>query len=642
MASIKFAQSAILALMAGASAFFGGNLQPVHAQATATGSLSFYQPSTNTLYTIGGEISTPTGLSFSGPTTITPGAIDSFPDPTNPDPALAAVAVPNSLTIDPGFVQLDPLLPLNAQIAALLSGLILPIDLSQIVSIIRASSNVVDTYSPARAAGSVTYSNGEYLQTISGEMSLAAGYFPGPLYIEPSFGNIATGDPNSGAYPRNLGLISSFIISGGIPLFDNPPATINAAAALKLSEATTLSEQVSILRAGSDLLNSSSVNQSTITANTTLTYVGNDPNLVGFSQSVSGEVALPKGLYYFGPVAESRVPGTCDVGSSCLFIASIVDNNLDVGVPRLDQLIVDPGVSSLLPIPYDLNAQAAITLLSLTNLSDIVSFIRAGSTANGPSGTTLQARASGSAIITTPNGSTQSVSGEISLPSGLYFERPAADANCRNGGGGCLAVTPDVQLEINVGGITSTTDLAYIAGLTLDPGPVEPGDALAPTGLQPLNFNAQVANQLYQAATSGSVSDVVSIIRAGTGSNGLSASSEPVAKASGGVTISLPNGAVQSVTGELSLPAGQYFDGSAGCVSGGGCLTITPTLTNRYDGTNLNLVAIQSLVVDPGLANATNRLWNFDAAAAYALTQQTTLPDQISVIRAGAGSNGLD
>jgi hypothetical protein len=426
-------------------------------------------------------------------------------------------------------------------------------------------------------------------------------------------------------------------------MFDNPPATINAAAALKLSEATTLSEQVSILRAGKDLLNNASASQSTVTANTTLTYVGVDPDLVGFSQSVSGEVSLPKGLYYFGAVAESRPsPGICASGSGCLFVASVVSSNLDVGVPRLDQLIVDPGVASLIPAPYDFNTQAATTLLALTTLPDIVSFVRAGSNADGPSGTALQARASGSVIITTPNGSTQSVSGEISLPSGLYFERSAPDANCKNGAGGCLAVIPDVQLGTNNGGITTTTDLAYINQLTLDPGPVKPGDPLALSGLVPRNFNAQAASQLYLAVDSGSLSDVVSIIRAGKGSDGLSSSSESVARASGGATISLPNGSVYSVTGELSLPAGQFFNGSAGCVSGGGCLTITPALANRYDGTNLNLVTIQSLVVDPGLANTINKLWTFDGAAAYALTQQTTLSDQISVIRAGAGSNGLE
>jgi hypothetical protein len=171
MPSIKSAQSLTL-LIASAFALVFGSTRPAQAQSTATGSLSFYQPSTKTLYTIGGEISTPSGISFSGPTVITPGAMNSFPDPTNTNPALAAVVVPNSLTINPGPVQLDPLLPLNAQIAALLNGLSLPTDLSQIVSIIRASSNIVDTYSPARAAGSVTYSNGEYLQTISGEMSL--------------------------------------------------------------------------------------------------------------------------------------------------------------------------------------------------------------------------------------------------------------------------------------------------------------------------------------------------------------------------------------------------------------------------------------------------------------------------------------
>jgi hypothetical protein len=425
-------------------------------------------------------------------------------------------------------------------------------------------------------------------------------------------------------------------------MFDNPPATINAAAALKLSQANDLSEQVSILRAGKDLLNDSKVSQSTVTGNTTLTYVGTDPNLVGFSQSVSGEVSLPKGLYYFGAVAESRVPGTCVSSSGCLFVASVVSSNVVVGVPRLNQLIVDPGPVGLIPAPYDFNTQAATTLLSITTLPDIVSFIRAGSGTNGPSGTALQARASGSAIITTPNGSTQSVSGEISLPAGLYFERNAPDANCKNSGGGCLAVIPDVLLGTNTGGITTTTDLAYINQLTLDPGPVQPGDPLALNELPPRNFNAQAASQLYQAVATGSLSDVVSIIRAGTGADGLSGSSKSVARASGGVTITLPNGSVESVTGEQSLPAGQFFNGSAGCVSGGGCLTITPALANRYDGTNLNLVTIQSLVVDPGLANTTNKLWTFDAAAAYALIKQKPLSDQISVIRAGTENNGLE
>ncbi len=633
-----------------------GSFSAVLAQATATGSLTFYQPADpglgtpEILYSIGGQITTPTGLQFQGPLTITPGASDSRPfGITNPDPNLANIAVPNSLTINPGAVIASPLTTQNQQIANILNNLVLPNDLAEIVSIIRASGSIADNAQQASVSGAVTYSNGSLLQTISGEIALQFGYYPGPLYIEPSFGN--AGDPNSAAYPLSNGIISSLVISPGAPIFNATPATINAAAAAQLNNANTLEQQVSIVRAGQSLFAEGSPNQSRATGSTSIVVIDPASSAFGFTQSASGEVALPNNLFYFGPPVESRLPvgnpNNCQPGSGCLFIASVANNLLAPGVPQLNQLIVDPGTASQsVANLFNFNAQAASLLLNAPDLQSFVSILRAGTSASGPYENALQARASGSVTIASPNGTTQSASGELSLSPGLYFERPALDADCKNSAGpsGCLAVTADIQLAN--AGATDFADTAFINQLLVDPGDVQPGDPLNPTGLLPYNFNAAAAFELYRAIDNGNpLEDIVARIRAGAGAGGLVSPNQPTTRAAGSVALTLPNGAVQTTTGEVSLPAGLAYTGSTvtGCLTGG-CLAVNPNLINIYlgnGGSNPNLLTSSFLNIDPGLVSGATKVWNFDAAAAYGLTQQTTLEGQTSVIRAVAGDKGL-
>jgi hypothetical protein len=110
--------------------------------------------------------------------------------------------------------------------------------------------------------------------------------------------------------------------------------------------------------------------------------------------------------------------------------------------------------------------------------------------------------------------------------------------------------------------------------------------------------------------------------------------------ASGSSTIVLMNGASQSVGAEISLPAGTYFTGTAG----NGEVTVTPTLAGTLD-TNTN--SFDTLVVDPGLPDSLANLapgasTTFTAAAAAQLDAAATLEEIVSIIRAGAGVDGLD
>lgn len=504
----------------------------------------------------------------------------------------------------------------------------------------------------ATASGAVVQFNPDtgYIQSVSGEISLPTGAFnsANPLVIAPIL-NI-TPDPT-------LAIIPYLIIDPGGIDFNVVPTTLNAQIAQilgSLSVVGDLSDIVSILRANPNILSNGTSDQAVATGQSTLTY----PD--GSMQSVAGEISLPTGLYYEGVdnnVVTSLGYTGCTGGppSGCLLITSVFDTITGtVDSPFIRELIIDPGPANIVGTSYDLNATAALKLTSATNLSDIVSIIRATSGANGPFSTQLQARAMGMVMIDTPDDTTQSVSGEVTLPAGLYFDDPELlSSYCP--GSSCLTVLPDIQWTDPL-----DANSAFINQLTINPGFVNPGDPINQVGLfSPSSFdvNAAVALKLYEyveqdAITNDQLSNIVSVIRAGAGSNGLSPLNRPTARASGSATIVLPNGATQSTSGELNLPNSLFFTGadpaniqefnaSFGCSSGQACFVLTPTIITDPNDPNTRIIS--SLAIDPGSPNnpTTIRGWDFDAAAAYALTQADELQEQVSIIRAGAG-NGLE
>lgn len=530
----------------------------------------------------------------------------------------------------------------------------------------------------ATATGSVFIFNPNtgYSQSVSGEITLPAGSFNG-LLVTPNFTTSLAGDNNFfPANPLQAPITDLLLNPLGINFAVTPSLNTETAALLStLSVNGNLPEIVSILRANPDLLRDGSTTQAIATGQTTLLF----PD--GSVQSVSGEIALPNGLFYQGwesPAIDPNNPvGTCgNAATGCLIIYTVDPNRLDPlnpnyrefgsipqdpTLPRIEQLIINPGPVSLFlssaAASYDLNAAAAQVLsgIPLNELSNIVSIIRAGSGSNGPFSSQVQARAMGVAMISTPSGTTQSVSGEITLPAGLYFDDPlSASAYCP--GNACLTILPDIQWY------DISANSANITQLTINPGFVQPGDPLTPTGTfrsSSFDFNAAAADILYQYIDLGvlpELSNIVSVIRAGAGSNGLTPENRPAARASGSVTISLPNGGVQSVNAELTLPNSLYYSGanpanimdtaaSNNCNNGSACFAVTPTLDTAAAivANDPNLVVISSLLIDPGTANDPTffRGWDFDAAAADALIKAGTLQEQVSIIRAGAGS-GLE
>jgi hypothetical protein len=109
---------------------------------------------------------------------------------------------------------------------------------------------------------------------------------------------------------------------------------------------------------------------------------------------------------------------------------------------------------------------------------------------------------------------------------------------------------------------------------------------------------------------------------------------------SGSSAIVLMNGASQSVGAELSSASGTYFTGA----NATGDVTVTPTLTGDLSD---NTAIFTDLNVNAGLPDSTASLatatpTTFTAAAAAALVGAATLEEQVSIIRAGAGVNGLD
>ncbi|MBL1208374.1 hypothetical protein [Geminocystis sp. GBBB08] len=515
-----------------------------------------------------------------------------------------------------------------------------------------AQSTITTTgsFSPnqATATGSVviftptTSSTVGYTQTISGSITLPFASFNGPLLITPSITGFV-------APP----LVDSLTINPGGINFFAPPITLEAQTAQilsGLSPSSDLSDIVSIIRANSNLLQgSSNAPQASATGATVLQM----PD--GSLQTVSGEIYLPNGLYYEG--ASSPLDAGCGFGSGCLVISPTVEaipEDLTGEAYRITQLIIDPGFANiaLFPFTYNLNAAAAQVLSGVditTQLSDAVSIIRAGRSANGPYSTAIQARATGTAMIENPDGSTQTISGEISLPAGLYYDDPQGNnPNCA--GSACLTILPKIKWN-DLTGTGAQANSTFIESLTINPGFVQPGDPSSPTAFglpSSFDFNAAVANILYRYLDEpgDQLANIVSVIRAGAGSGSLSPN-RPSARASGTVMIKNPNGASQSASGEISLPGVLYYEGSllAGCTGGEACFVITPSIQNipNLNSDDPNLRFVQSLLVDPGSSNDPNtvRGWDFEAATADALLKATTLQEQVSIIRAGAGS-GLE
>lgn len=101
----------------------------------------------------------------------------------------------------------------------------------------------------------------------------------------------------------------------------------------------------------------------------------------------------------------------------------------------------------------------------------------------------------------------------------------------------------------------------------------------------------------------------------------------------GSSTIVLMNGASQSVAAELGLPNGTFFPGPA---------VVTPVVANDL---STNTPLFTTLTVDGGTADDIGSLGgsaSFTAAAAAVLANAATLDAQVSIIRAGAGIDGLE
>lgn len=116
---------------------------------------------------------------------------------------------------------------------------------------------------------------------------------------------------------------------------------------------------------------------------------------------------------------------------------------------------------------------------------------------------------------------------------------------------------------------------------------------------------------------------------------------------SGSSAIVLMDGASQSVGVEMSLPNGVYFPGVANV----GDVVVTPVLSvpgtaAAQTGLATNGNSFATLQVAAGAPNSTSQLAggtaSFTAAAAAKLTAATDIADITSIIRAGAGVNGLD
>jgi len=114
------------------------------------------------------------------------------------------------------------------------------------------------------------------------------------------------------------------------------------------------------------------------------------------------------------------------------------------------------------------------------------------------------ASASGAVVLTRPSGGSISVSGEIVLPSGLYFAGP-------------LNVTPAI---IDPAPLTPGGNGETIANLSIDPGAALSVAALT-TGTTNNPFLQAAADALIEATLDDDVAAITAIIKAGAGINGL-------------------------------------------------------------------------------------------------------------------------
>ncbi len=100
------------------------------------------------------------------------------------------------------------------------------------------------------------------------------------------------------------------------------------------------------------------------------------------------------------------------------------------------------------------------------------------------------------------------------------------------------------------------------------------------------------------------------------------------------------NGATSSVSGEVVLPQGYFFNGIA---------TITPSYTGVMIGGN-NVGVVSALEIDPGTTRVVAANSSFNRAAAQVLINSSTgntsintnIDSVTAIIKAGAGVNGLD
>ncbi|MUG96644.1 hypothetical protein F7734_31620 [Scytonema sp. UIC 10036] len=109
------------------------------------------------------------------------------------------------------------------------------------------------------------------------------------------------------------------------------------------------------------------------------------------------------------------------------------------------------------------------------------------------------------------------------------------------------------------------------------------------------------------------------------------------AKASGSFVLFKPSGGSQTISGEISLPAGFYFQGP---------LNVKPTVAaGKTPGGNDE--SITNLLIDPGAVTAVTNSVSanpFLQEAAAALKAAITANDvaaQSAIIKSGAGVNGL-
>ncbi|WP_431708911.1 hypothetical protein [Geminocystis sp. CENA526] len=111
---------------------------------------------------------------------------------------------------------------------------------------------------------------------------------------------------------------------------------------------------------------------------------------------------------------------------------------------------------------------------------------------------------------------------------------------------------------------------------------------------------------------------------------------------SGSSTLVLMNGATQSIGAELSAPSGSMFNATT--------VTVTPGYSGATANLSDNIVVFNTggpgLTVTGGAVAGAPAGSSFTAAAAARLDAAAALPgglsDVVSIIRAGAGVDGLD